>query len=274
MTTSVPIDVDRAADLYRGGATLKEVAAEIGASKDAVRSALVAAGVELRAPRRRAVSDEDLFDVVEAVRLYKEDGLTIRQIADQLGASRTRIHRVVVASGVPRRTPKSPRACRITPAMRDEILAAWADGKTHHGIVRELRTTAETIDKVVAGAGLATGRRGSRRLDHDLMRRRRLEGWTLQAIADEVGSKPQYVWRVLTSMGVRVPPALGKRAGRPIDRERVVKLLGELGTIRRVAAELGVDRGRVAAELRAAGVDTSQAATWARRKGAAQARTA
>lgn len=252
--------------MYLGGATLKEVAAAYGQSKDRVRNALLDAGVTLRPPRRRPVPDEALFDVREAVRLYREEHLTIRQVSEKLCASRTRVHRVVVASGVPRRTSKSSRASRITPAKRAAILKAWADGHAHHRIMRDLRTTAETIDKVLADEGIVPVRRGCRRLDHELMARRRRAGWTLAAIADEAGSKPQYVWRVLDKMGVRVSPAVGRRSGKSIDRARALALLEELGTIRRVAAELGADRGRVARELRAAGVNTSHTATWARRK--------
>ncbi|NYF44690.1 helix-turn-helix domain-containing protein [Streptosporangium sandarakinum] len=212
MTTTLPSgDLARVVDLYKQGTSLRLLAAECGVSYGAMRSILIDAGVTLRkrgrpraaghhspthrpTPAAVAGGVRRPFNVDRAARLY-EAGHTLQQIAERTGYSRSRVHVLLRDAGVKMRPGTAPRASRITPAKRRQIIAGWKAGHPHAQIVARARTSTATILKVVAEAGLPPRQR--RRYDHAQIKQFYRQGKTLTEIAREVGTTPQYVWNIV-----------------------------------------------------------------------------
>ncbi|WP_043636808.1 helix-turn-helix domain-containing protein [Nonomuraea candida] len=226
MSTTLPPEVRaRAATLYQAGASIRDVATTFNLSYGRAREELIAAGVQLRPRGRPSTRPAGVpkavpgtgkrarrpLNVEKAAALYRA-GHTLKEVAAKTGYSRSRVHVLLVQAGVPMRTVKDPRASRITPAKRRQILQAWRAGRSHAQIMAQVRTSSATIHKVVSEAGLDP-RRPTRKYDHKLMKKLRAQGWTFSAIAADLGTTPQYVWTVVNGSHLKSYVKRGRRGG-------------------------------------------------------------
>ena len=88
--------LDRAVADYEAGATLKQIGAQLGVSRQTLSARFKARGMQLRF---RRLSDGE---IAEAVRLY-EQGLSLARVGEQLGRDASLIHLVLQREGVQRR---------------------------------------------------------------------------------------------------------------------------------------------------------------------------
>lgn len=92
-------DITRAAELYVGGMTLRQVCSEVGCSdKSTLRKALVLRGVKMRTgagpEKLRAKLSES-----EVISAY-QSGMTVKQIAESCGCSITPVTRILKSAGI------------------------------------------------------------------------------------------------------------------------------------------------------------------------------
>jgi DNA-directed RNA polymerase specialized sigma subunit len=84
--------------------TLREVGARFQLSRDQVADILRRAGVGRRTRSVHRLTPQELAQRnQEIVRLYVEDGLTLREVGGRLGVSERQVSRVLEATGVSRR---------------------------------------------------------------------------------------------------------------------------------------------------------------------------
>lgn len=103
-------DTGRMVRLYQDGASLAGIASQLGVGRAAVRSALLAHGVVIRPPgsQPRTVVDPERAAVLYA------GGVSLRGIAELLGASVPAVRAAVAANGVAIRAPGPRRHLRRT----------------------------------------------------------------------------------------------------------------------------------------------------------------
>ena len=91
--------------------TLGEVGARFHLSRDQVGMILEKAGVSRRSRSAHRLTPQELAQRnQEIVRLYAEDGLTLREAGGRLGVSERQAWRVLETAGVSRRKPGTRRA--------------------------------------------------------------------------------------------------------------------------------------------------------------------
>lgn len=180
--------------MYEQGLSLSEVARRLGTTVYVVRQAVLAQGGVIRPPGGRPGPVRPID--IERARAMYEAGMSIRRIAEELGASRCRVHTQLRAAGVRMRDVRSPRASRITEEKRAAILQACRERVPLAEICARLRTSRRTIMRVLGEAGVERVPL-RRRLDHERMAALYAQGWKLAAIAADQGTTRQYVWHVL-----------------------------------------------------------------------------
>lgn len=145
------------------GATLQEIADELGRSIATVHRHLRRAGVELRPagstvrrhPRR--LPDAELQ---RTARLYVEDGLSLRQVAEVLGVGQSSVRWRLERAGVQMR-PKSqagresPFLRRLEPEVEDEIVRLYVEAlRNQREIAEEIGVTRVTVQRVLSRRGV------------------------------------------------------------------------------------------------------------------------
>jgi transposase-like protein len=124
-------DTHRLVELYvHRRLTTREVAAQLGISKDRVIRALTAAGVPRR-PRsvRRRLGARAAFTDTALAEVYHRQGMTIAQAATHFGVSEEYVRRRVAEAGLTRRPgPFAPRS-----AWSPDVLQARAGSCTRRG---------------------------------------------------------------------------------------------------------------------------------------------
>lgn len=107
------IDIDRAAELYRGGMTIKQVAAEFAVSITTIRKRLIDAGEKMR---RYTYSKVLADDVEKAAAMYRS-GASLRRIAVDLDVSHETVRKRLKSGGtaVRRHGHNSRRSASLRP---------------------------------------------------------------------------------------------------------------------------------------------------------------
>ena len=96
------LDPAEAATLYKDGASLEALALHYSCARVTVRSHLEKTGVELRVAYRRDIP----LDMELVRELYEQDRLTLKQVAERVGASLSTIQRRLELAGVARRNKR------------------------------------------------------------------------------------------------------------------------------------------------------------------------
>jgi hypothetical protein len=141
------VDVDRAADLYTEGWTLRQIGAELGVTETSVSDQLRRAGVAMRrsGPPARPTSTDQIVEL-------RDQGLTWTEIAEQVG--------ITVSGAWSRyrraRPPKSPRLGRWQQVLADALNQNLAIG------VRA--TVADHLGRAPTRAELTAARRAAHSL--------------------------------------------------------------------------------------------------------------
>lgn len=154
------LDVDRMAELYRGGLTQPEVAAEMGVHPSTVRTLLRTAGVQTRRPGPRSkISDDNILQMLT-------DGQTVQDVAAAVGMTPggiyARIRRHQPSQDIYQRVPRQPGARkfdrskaiearrraadeRFPPTVRQRLLDALATGALLRDVLKIVPVTSTTL---------------------------------------------------------------------------------------------------------------------------------
>ena len=134
--------------------TTREVAAELGITKERVIRALTAAGIarrprSVRRPRgaRAAVTDAALE------RIYRRQGMTIAEAAAHFGVSEEYLRRRVTEAGLTRRPGTfAPRSAWAPQVLQTRAVKLYADGLTMREVGARLGVSASTVSTALHAA--------------------------------------------------------------------------------------------------------------------------
>lgn len=130
-----------------GGQTAAEIAAHLGCPTTTVYNRLQRLGVPRRpaVPRRRTrPADDDLR------RLYSNEGLTLRQLAERYSVTRQAVQQWLVAAGIPRRRPAAPDN---DPDVAT-LIALYAEGWSGPELARRFGCSSTTVYGRLERAGV------------------------------------------------------------------------------------------------------------------------
>ena len=249
---------------YTGdGATLAEIAAEIGANQGSVSRALARHGIPTRGGRPGGFPQ--LRDAAWLADRYTGDGAAGPEIAAEVGCTPGAVYRALKAAGI---TTRRGRPGGF-PQLRD---AAWladrytGDGATLAEIAAEVGCGVLTVSKALKAAGITT-RRGRdlpgkfpQLRDVEWLTRRYVgDGATGPEIAAEVGCATSAVHRALKAAGITARPLPGGLCQFPQLRDLgwvARRYVDEGATGTEIAREVGCSPGAVYRALRRAGIAT------------------
>lgn len=97
-------------------------------------------------------------DLDEAARLYRDEGLSLEQVAIRLGCGRDAIRLHLAEAGVSRR----PRGRRRDPAVEAEAARLYAGGLDIDEVSRAVGRGRATVHRWIVDAGVPRRRRGGR----------------------------------------------------------------------------------------------------------------
>ena len=241
------------AALYAEGRTEREIAVELGVSRQRIADALAAAGVVRREPGRRCPVDS-----VELHRLVIDEGLNQAQLAHRFGAASGTVSRWLAECGLgmpdSRVDPAQLRELYVTQRLTTREVGAEL-GMSHNRVIRELEL-----------AGIPRRSRHERRprdaraevtkeAAEELYVRR---GLTVRELAETFGVSDEYLRKRLREFGIAKRPGSfrPKLARRRSDlMADAAELYAPAGaTMRDVADELGISTSIVRELLHEAGV--------------------
>lgn len=241
------------AALYAEGRTEREIAVELGVSRQRIADALAAAGVVRREPGRRCP-----VDAIELHRLVVDEGLNQAQLARRFGAASGTVSRWLAECGLgmpdARADPAQLRELYVTQRLTTREVGAEL-GMSHNRVIRELEL-----------AGIPRRSRHERRprearaevtkeAAEELYMRR---GLTVRELAETFGVSDEYLRKRLREFGISKRPGSfrPKLARRRADlMADAVELYAPAGaTMRDVADELGISTTIVRELLHEAGV--------------------
>lgn len=175
------------------------------------------------------------------------DGLTLNEIAAEMGVTRQAVQQLLKATDTTAR--RSPGNCRPSPTP-EEVVALYQEGLTDEDVARMFGISQYTVRDRRRKAGVkGCGGVPPRFTPTDVDRIVALhhEGWSQMKIAAEYGADQTTVSRTLRKRGIRQDRP-------PTDADRIIDLA--LKGMRQVdiAAEVGVSTGTVGATLRKNGL--------------------
>lgn len=199
----------RAAELYRNGLSLGDIAAELEASVPSVRKALVFANVQIRpAGQARLEGVDSRF---EQIMVMRKDGATFEEIGAFFQITRERVRQIIKAAG-------HWDEAQERPLRPEEIAAAkeYEAGATIEYIAAKLGIGLNGAKAVVAKAGVVL--RPRQRQTSQVVQDRANKAAELYSagkrivdIADAIGLKnPEQVYRLLSIKGIK-PSRLARR---------------------------------------------------------------
>jgi len=144
---------------------------------------------------RRGWVDRD-----RVVEMY-QSGMTVVEVADQLGCHPRTVHRTLIALGVPRRTTGP----RLT-GNREAIVELYLDGLSLVEVSERLDLSISTVRRHITRAGVTRGRGMPPRLDMEDIAQRYEAGESVVQIANALGASKGGVYDVLQRAGVQLRP--------------------------------------------------------------------
>jgi len=195
-------------------------------------------------------------DIEEWVRLYLDEGLSCREIAERCGWGKTTIGKYLDAVGVLRKKTV------VTDDLVDEWVVAHANDVSPYELSREYGFDDETIRAHLKERGVEMNPVGGPvKYDHDndeSWQRMYLSGLSLKEISERVGASETTVSSRLRKMGTAMRK--GWETNQRVSGAMVAKWVGQyenegMSSVQ-IAEEAGVSSTTVLDYLRKAGVDT------------------
>ncbi len=153
-----PADVEKMIEMRRGGATIKAIAVEIGASAASVQYYLRRAGLSNPSGRSSRLTSAD----IEKMTAMYKGGATYATIAAEIGVSSPTARRYLLQSGVAEKQPwRSSVQHRYTAADIERIKAMRQAGAKIAAIAAEIGVSGKAIANILDRFGLVK-RIGSR----------------------------------------------------------------------------------------------------------------
>ena len=213
------------------GRTVIDVASELGVTPRTVRNAAHRHGVIL--PQRRTRRQRRaLLEDVELLRVFRDDGLTVTEIADRAGATTAEVRVVLAAHGV------VGRDRRLRHVDAETVRQLLNDGCSFRQIAVELGASPKTVREVAANLGVRSWHvqhRASELRDRAWLRHEYIDsGRSLADIGREVGVAARTVRAALDRMSIPARPT------QHADIATIRRLMGAGQTIREVADATGV----------------------------------
>jgi DNA-binding CsgD family transcriptional regulator/predicted DNA-binding protein (UPF0251 family) len=238
--------------LYTRGLSARQAGAGIGLSTDQVYRILRKAGVKRRRRGSRPPSVGVKQRNREVVRLYDQEGLTLREVGARVGLSHERVRKILEAADVSRRGGPARFPPREQIAITQQALHLYVeDCMTLQQVGARLGLSARTVERMLETAGVHR-RRGSCRLSQEEETQRNQEIARLY-VQGRLSCKELGVRFGLTEFGVRhvlEAAGIGLRPGglprltreeRAQRKHEIVRLYFEEGLARReIAARLSV----------------------------------
>jgi hypothetical protein len=128
------------------GASMAQMARECSTYAEAVRAALVEAGIDIRPVGRWRHSQLDDRAFMRLV--YLDRGMSIAAIAEELRVDDRRVRRALDAAGIPTRPPDPRQPPVSAPELRDELWLRRAyvkEGRTLRSIGTELGCSTKPV---------------------------------------------------------------------------------------------------------------------------------
>lgn len=233
-----PFDLERAKELYGGGRTIAQVAAEMGLSTSLVHKRLKEAGISKKGtPGRKGAP----VDIEEAKRMYAE-GKSLLDIAVAFKTVVPRIRRFLEDEGVEIRRPGECQ--RVKPSIankeRLELIRARREaGKTLEEIGAELHITRERVRQLCIKGGISPE-------PHLTPEQRQAveeyaSGGSLVFVAEQHKTHPNTLRNWILRAGYEIRPAVKKRRVKNATLEKA-KIAGRMyrqgATIKEIADRL------------------------------------
>lgn len=231
--------IDEVVSLYLAGWKMKDIAAKVGFSKDAVRRALKKRGVWKRGKVTKEV-EEKIVD------LYVNEGLSAYKVGEFVGVSAKTVYDVLKKYGIETRNNGVPDE------VRGEIIRLYESGLSMDAIAEKFGIGHETVRSVLAKAGIKSRKRVLSDVEKaEIVRLYVEEGWSLEKIAKKFGITSGGVLYHLKSMGIdRRPQRLSKEM-----EEKIVELRRQGKSIRDIVLDLDVSTSVVRRVLGDYGVE-------------------
>ena len=239
------------AALYAEGRTEREIALELGVSRQRIAEALAAAGVTRRQPARPCPVDRD------ELRRLADEGVNQAQLASRFSAASGTVSRWLAEAGLG--TPDS----RVDPALLRDLYVSrrlttrevGAElGMSHNRVIRELELAGIPRRSRHDRRPREARARVTKEAVEELYLRR---GLTVRELTEAFGVSDEYLRKRLREFGfAKRPGSFRRKLGR--DRADLmadaVELYAPVGsTMRDVASELGVSTSTVRELLHEAG---------------------
>jgi transposase len=144
-TARTDVSDDDIRRLYaREGWTAAEIGAHLGCPTTTVYGRLERLGVPRRsaAPRHSKRPPDD-----ELRRLYRYDGLSLRQLAERFSVSRQAVHHWLVAADIPRRPPAGPQPDPDLPRLIELYAEGWSVPQLARRFGRSTTTIYDRLDR-------------------------------------------------------------------------------------------------------------------------------
>jgi transposase len=206
-----PTDVsdDDIVRLYTsGGRTAAEIAGHLGCPTTTVYNRLQRLGVPRRpaSPRRSMRPADD-----ELRRLYSDEGLSLRQLAERFSVTRQAAHHWLVAAGIPRRPPAAPEHDPDQPTL----IALYAEGWSGPQLARRFGWSTTTIYGRLDVAGVP--RRDRRAVGRAELLDAIDAGLSAPEMAARFDVSVSAVCRALAREGLETPAQAARRRARKRD---------------------------------------------------------
>lgn len=243
------VDRDLLYDAYVvRGLTLAAAAAELGVSKTKISDELNRFKIPRCGPGGHLRKQK--YDLAELKRLYEEEGLTIRQIADRLAIPHQTINQRLVRSGAKMRSHHRRRRYFERDLLYDLYVVR---GLTLPVVGTELGAGEQKVRAELKRHGIERRRSGWQRLDakinlDEIKRLYEEEGLTQLQIAIQYAVSPQTIQKRLKRAGV---VARKSRPKPPLDRDLLYELyVVRCLTMAEMATEIKVGKVKISSELR------------------------
>jgi len=231
------------------GLSADAIADLCGWSSQYVRNRLRENSIPLRRPGAPGLGHADLS--AEMVGRLLTQGLTVAQIADRTGYSRSGVYKLIRKGGLPTRRPRRP----LPEGALAEVLSLYEQGETLDQIGERFERGPAWVRARLREAGVEPRSAMQRRaVSPERVQALILEGRTVPEIANVTGRAPQTIYDLLRTRGWTAARPASRRLP-PLSPDLVVRLHVDEGlTVTGVAKLLHCSSDRVRRALDTAGI--------------------